>query len=103
MNRFPFSELGDQIQDYSDTEKFMLAFDDKKFGQCEETFTEGPDYWQRIPKIREEWREAGLEDEKIVKTIFDSFEELGYSKDRSSAQINELKRATLKGLLIGDI
>ena len=42
MNRFTFSELGDHIQDYSDTEKFMLAFDDKKFGQCEETFTEGP-------------------------------------------------------------
>jgi hypothetical protein len=63
VNNFPVHKLADHIQDYSDTEKFMIAFDDNKFGQCKETFTEGPDYWIKISKTRAQWEQAGLEND----------------------------------------
>lgn len=63
---YPIHMLADHIKSYKDTEAFIEAFNDDKFGQCRQTFTEGPQYWKRIPHVREDWRKEGLEDNRIV-------------------------------------
>ena len=57
----------------------MEAFEDKDYGQCKETFTEGPDYWIRIPTLRAKWK--GMNSEQ-TKAVMDSLTKLGYDKDR---------------------
>jgi len=48
-----------------------------KFGQCNETFTEGKEYWDIIPEIRVKWTEGLSEVE--VKAVMVSLSKLGYS------------------------
>ena len=38
---YPLHMLADHIKSYKDTEAFMEAFNDDKFGQCRQTFAEG--------------------------------------------------------------
>ena len=63
---YPLHMLADHIKSYKDTEAFMEAFNDDKFGQCRQTFAEGPQYWEKIPQLREDWRKEGLEHDRIV-------------------------------------
>ena len=63
---YPLHMLADHIKSYKDTETFIEAFNDDKFGRCRQTFTEGPQYWERIPQLREDWRKEGLEDNRVV-------------------------------------
>jgi hypothetical protein len=78
MNRFPYEKLGDFIQDYSDTEKFVIAFDDERFGQCKETFSKGPEYWCKLPGLRAKWK--GINNQQIG-AVMEALSELGYDKD----------------------
>ena len=95
--------LADHIQSCADTQAFLKAFNDKSFGRCKEMFENGPEYWYKVPELRETWKKADLAANKTTQAIFDILTRLGHSKDRSLEQINQLKKAVTVGLLTGKI
>ena len=95
-NNFPIHELAGHIDNYEDTEAFMKAFKDLEFGQCRETFTEGPDYWIKIPEIRAKWQ-GGLSEEQ-TKAVMDALTDLRFNKDRDPNQVVEIKRGLKRAL-----
>jgi len=55
IDQFELKEMSEHIQTETQTIQFMNAFDDERFGQCEETFTAGPAYWLQIPEKRNQY------------------------------------------------
>ena len=95
--------LADHIQSCDDTQAFLKAFNDENFGRCNEMFEKGPEYWHKVPELRETWKKADLAANKTTQAIFDMLARLGHSMDRSLEQINQLKKAVAVGLLTGRI
>lgn len=95
--------LADHIQSCDDTQAFLKAFNDENFGRCNEMFEKGPEYWYKVPELRETWKKADLAANKTTQAIFDMLARLGHSMDRSLEQINQLKKAVAVGLLTGRI
>ena len=58
IRTFSIEELVLHIKNEADTDKFMKAFNDEDYGQCKETFSVGPQYWSKIPKLRAKWSDG---------------------------------------------